>query len=125
MLGKGEEKSGGRERPSILADAFEALLAAMYLDSDVGRVEQFLLPFICRHHLDEETDYKTALQEYVQQIPGSTVSYEQLAESGPDHDKVFSAIVYVNKKQAGKGEGKSKKEAEQAAAKNALSSIKL
>ncbi len=125
LLGKGEEKCGGRERPSTLADAFEALLAAMYLDSDVGQVEKFLLPLICRHKLDKDTDYKTALQEYVQQIPGATVSYKQFAESGPDHDKIFCAIVYVNEKQVGKGEGKSKKEAEQAAAKNALNSNQL
>lgn len=125
LLGKGEEKGGGRERASTLADAFEALLAAMYLDSDLAQVKKFLLPIISRHNLDDETaDYKTVLQEYVQQMPGASISYQQFAESGPDHDKVFSAVVYINDEPIGKGQGKSKKEAEQAAAKNALSAIK-
>ncbi len=126
LLGKGEEKSGGRERPSTLADAFEALLAAMYLDSDMQQVEAFLLPLIRRHILvDDTADYKTLLQEYVQQTPGTSVAYEQVGESGPDHEKIFFAVVYVNGEEAGKGEGKSKKEAEQAAAKSALSHIRL
>ena len=125
LLGKGEEKGGGRERASTLADAFEALLAAMYLDSDLEQVKKFLLPIISRHNLDDETaDYKTVLQEYVQQMPGATISYQQFAESGPDHDKVFSAVVYINEEPIGKGQGKSKKEAEQSAAKNALNSMK-
>ena len=125
LLGKGEEKGGGRERASTLADAFEALLAAMYLDSDLEQVKKFLLPIISRHNLDDETaDYKTVLQEYVQQMPGATTSYQQFAESGPDHDKVFSAVVYINEEPIGKGQGKSKKEAEQSAAKNALNSMK-
>lgn len=125
LLGKGEEKGGGRERASTLADAFEALLAAMYLDSDLEQVKKFLLPIISRHNLDDETaDYKTVLQEYVQQMPGATISYQQFAESGPDHDKVFSAVVYINEEPIGKGQGKSKKEAEQSAAKNALTAMK-
>lgn len=125
LLGKGEEKGGGRERASTLADAFEALLAAMYLDSDLEQVKKFLLPIISRHNLDDETaDYKTVLQEYVQQMPGATISYQQFAESGPDHDKVFSAVVYINDEPIGKGQGKSKKEAEQSAAKNALNAMK-
>lgn len=125
LLGKGEEKGGGRERASTLADAFEALLAAMYLDSDLEQVKKFLLPIISRHNLDDETaDYKTVLQEYVQQMPGATISYQQFAESGPDHDKIFSAVVYINDEPIGKGQGKSKKEAEQSAAKNALSAMK-
>lgn len=125
LLGKGEDKGGGRERPSILADAFEALLAAMYLDADMEQVETFLLPLIRRHMVDDDTlDYKTVLQEYVQQTPGTAIAYEQIGESGPDHQKIFFAAVYINGEDAGKGEGKSKKEAEQSAAKNALSHIK-
>lgn len=126
LLGRGEDKGGGRERPSTLADAFEALLAAMYLDSDMQQVEAFLLPLIRRHIADDDTlDYKTVLQEYVQQTPGTAIAYEQIGESGPDHQKIFFAAVYINGEEAGKGEGKSKKEAEQSAAKNALSHIKI
>ena len=125
LLGKGEEKSEGRERPSTLADAFEALLAAMYLDGGLEPVEKFLLPIIAGHHLDDDTkDFKTVLQEYVQQTPGDKLTYEQAGESGPDHEKLFSAVVYLNDHQIGTGVGKSKKEAEQAAAKDALSHLK-
>jgi len=126
LLGKGEEKGGGRERPSTLADAFEALLAAMYLDSNMEQVESFLLPLIRCHALDDETvDFKTVLQEYVQQTPGITVSYEHVGESGPDHEKIFEAAVYVDGIEKGRGEGRSKKEAEQVAAKNALAHIRI
>lgn len=124
LLGKGEEKGGGRERASVLADAFEALLAAIYLDSDMQQVESFLLPLIRCHTLDDDAaDFKTLLQEYVQQTPGTSVFYEQIGERGPDHDKVFSTVVYINGEKKGVGEGKSKKEAEQSAARDALSHI--
>ena len=126
LLGKGEEKSGGRERPSTLADAFEALLAAMYLDGGMEPVEKFLLPIIAQHNFGEQTtDYKTVLQELVQQNAGDKLRYEHTGESGPDHEKVFSAVVYLNNSIVGEGSGKSKKEAEQSAAQNALSHLSL
>ena len=116
LLGKGEEMSGGRERPSILADAFEALLAAIYLDSDMEHVRAFLLPVIRRHTAtDSGIDYKTALQEKIQRRPGEEISYRSVGETGPDHEKVFRGETML-----GTGSGKSKKEAEQMAAKQAL-----
>lgn len=125
LLGKGEELSGGRERPSILADAFEALLAAMYLDSNMEQVRSFLLPIIERHDVtDSGIDYKTVLQELVQQKPGDEITYRLIGESGPDHNKIFSVSLSLNGNEIGKGDGKSKKEAEQNAAKTAYLSLK-
>ena len=124
QLGRGEEMGGGRKRPSILADAFEALLAAIYLDGGLAPVENFLLPLICEHLLAENTDFKTELQEFLQQKPGREVGYQLLDSTGPDHEKTFSVAVLLNGEQVGRGEGKSKKEAEQMAAKNALEGLK-
>ncbi len=124
MLGKGEEKGGGRERDSILADAFEAVLAAMYLDGgmEVARkhVLRFVLPEL--NHTDDEVfkDYKTALQEIIQRNPEEEVTYILTGESGPDHDKLFTVEVHLNSNVIGTGSGKSKKQAEQSAAKQAL-----
>ena len=124
MLGKGEEKGGGRERDSILADAFEAVLAAMYLDGgmEVARkhVMRFVLPEL--NHTDDEVfkDYKTALQEIIQRNPEESVSYILTDEFGPDHDKQFTVEVHLNSNIIGTGKGKSKKQAEQMAAKQAL-----
>ena len=124
MLGKGEEKGGGRERDSILADAFEAVLAAMYLDGgmEVARkhVMRFVLPEL--NHTDDEVfkDYKTALQEIIQRNPEEEVTYILTGESGPDHDKLFTVEVHLNSNVIGTGSGKSKKQAEQSAAKQAL-----
>ena len=124
MLGKGEEKGGGRERDSILADAFEAVLAAMYLDGgmEVARkhVLRFVLPEL--NHTDDEVfkDYKTALQEIIQRNPEEEVTYILTDESGPDHDKLFTVEVHLNSNVIGTGSGKSKKQAEQSAAKQAL-----
>lgn len=124
-LGKGEEASGGRDRPSILADAFEAVLAGMYLDGGLEHVKTFLMPFI-REELDqidtEESfhDYKTLLQEIVQKNKEEILSYELIDQKGPDHNKRFVVGVYLNSNQIATGEGKSKKEAEQNAAKAAL-----
>lgn len=123
LLGHGEELGGGRERPSLLADAFEALLAAMYLDGGMKPVEQFLLPFIREHQLDSSKDYKTTLQELVQQKPGKELHYQITDVKGPDHEKQFSACVSLDHKVIGEGFGKSKKEAEQMAAQNALKGI--
>jgi len=124
-LGRGEEKGGGRERDSILADAFEAVLAAIYLDGGIEfarkLVKRFILPEL--KHTDDEVfkDYKTALQEIIQRNPEESVTYILTAERGPDHDKEFEIEVHLNSNVIGKGIGKSKKAAEQAAAKQALS----
>jgi len=126
LLGRGEEKGGGRERPSILADAVEAVLAAMYLDGGfrpVARlIKTHLAPGLDRLE-NENTDYKTVLQEVVQVKPGQTLSYQTVDESGPDHLKSFTVEVRLNDKVVGHGTGKSKKEAEQNAAKSALGDI--
>lgn len=123
-LGKGEEMMGGRTRPSILADAFEAVIAAIYLDGGIENARKFILPFV-KDMLDNKdklsfTDYKTLLQEIVQQNPEEVLSYKLVSEKGPDHDKVFVVEVHLNSNVIGKGQGKSKKQAEQMAAKQAL-----
>ena len=124
MLGKGEEKGGGRERDSILADAFEAVLAAMYLDGGMEVARQHVLRFVLPelNHTDDEVfkDYKTALQEIIQRNPEEEVTYILTDESGPDHDKLFTVEVHLNSNVIGTGSGKSKKQAEQSAAKQAL-----
>ena len=126
-LGKGEELSRGRERPSILADMVEALIAAIYLDGGSEAATDFIRHFVLQdaaaHIRSRSIDNKTSLQELVQQQPGSSVRYELLGESGPDHDKRFFYRVYVNGASAGEGSGRTKKEAEQAAAGNALSAL--
>lgn len=122
FLGKGEVMSGGAKRPSILEDAFEALIAAVYLDSGLERTREFLLDFLkpaAENHKTSINDYKTVLQEVVQRNPDQSINY--FVESyGPDHDKVFEAEVRLNSNVIGKGKGKTKKSAEQAAAKEAL-----
>ncbi len=124
MLGKGEEKGGGRERDSILADAFEAVLAAIYLDGGMEPARRHVMNFVLRElqHTDDEVfkDYKTALQEIIQRNPEEAVSYILTGESGPDHDKEFTVEVRLNSNVIGKGTGKNKKRAEQMAAKEAL-----
>ena len=123
-LGKGEDKGGGRERDSILADAFEAVLAAMYLDGGFNMAKNHVMRFIKNElkHTDDEVfkDYKTALQEIIQRNPEESVTYILKSESGPDHDKVFEVEVRLNSNTIGKGMGKNKKQAEQSAAKEAL-----
>ncbi len=123
-LGKGEEKGGGRERDSILADAFEAVLAAMYLDGGMDVAKKHVMRFIIPEleHTEDEVfkDYKTALQEIIQRNPEESVSYFLTGELGPDHDKIFEVEVRLNSNVIGKGKGKSKKRAEQMAAKQAL-----
>lgn len=118
-LGRGEEQSGGRERPSILADAFEALIGAIYLDGGLGPAKKFVLKFLDKAHLNLK-DYKTLLQEIIQQNPGEKVVYVLAGESGPDHNKSFEVEVHLNSNVIGRGKGRSKKRAEQAAAKEAL-----
>ena len=119
FLGKGEENTGGRERPSILADAFEALIGAIFLDGGIAPAKKFILRFLNDSDLHLQ-DYKTLLQEIIQQNPGERLSYIVVKEEGPDHDKSFTVEVHLNSNPIGSGEGKSKKAAEQQAAKEAL-----
>jgi len=124
MLGKGEEHTGGRERPSILADAFEAVIAAIYLDGGLEAARKHVLRFIPDDIGDKSSvsfsDYKTILQEVVQKNPEEKVEYILAAQTGPDHNKAFKIHVCLNSNVIGTGFGKSKKEAEQMAAKEAL-----
>ncbi|MEE1054147.1 MAG: ribonuclease III [Acutalibacteraceae bacterium] len=123
-LGKGEDKNGGRERDSILADAFEAVLAAIYLDGGMEAAKKHIMNTVLhdiKHH-DDDTfkDYKTTLQEIIQRNPEESVTYILIDESGPDHDKRFTVEVHLNSNVIGTGTGKNKKQAEQMAAKQAL-----
>lgn len=124
LLGKGERQHGGAERPSIVADAFEAVTAAIYLDGGMEPARQFLLPFLEQEASNQRRahfkDYKTQLQEIVQQNPGETLRYVLTGESGPDHDKQFTMEVHLNSNVIGRGRGRSKKDAEQKAAHEAL-----
>jgi len=124
LLGKGEEHNGGRNRPSILADAFEALIAAIYLDGGIEAARGFVLPFITEqasHAAGSDLhDYKTQLQEIIQKNPEEKISYVLVDERGPDHDKWFAVEVHLNSNVIGRGEGRSKKAAEQRAAREAL-----
>lgn len=128
-LGRGEENSDGRERPSVLADMVEAVIAAIYLDGGMAPAKEFIMTHVLNHA--EETisqrnrDNKTELQELVQSEPGSTIRYEMVSADGPDHRKVFTYQVFVNGKAMGSGSGFSKKEAEQAAAGSALQQLRL
>ena len=125
LLGHGEELAGSRKRPSIVSDAFEALLAAIYLDGGLEAAKTFVLPYLIQgaEEIAEHTrsyDYKTTLQEIAQQNPGELIQYKLIQASGPDHAKVFEVHCFLNSNLLGKGIGKSKKEAEQMAAKEAL-----
>lgn len=127
-LGKGEALSGGRERHSILADCVEAVIAAMYLDGGFDVARGFIMDQILSQ-LDNGTvslgsDYKTELQELVQQNPNQELTYVMMSESGPDHMKSFTFQVRLNGEALGCGEGHTKKEAEQNAAKRALEAMK-
>ena len=128
LLGKGEALTGGYDKENILADAFEALLAAIYLDagdSAMGIIDRFLLPLV-EKDLSEliskgiDGDYKTPLQQLVQQTEGDVLEYVLLRAEGPDHRKTFEVEVRVNSNPCGRGVGTSKRKAEQAAAKAAL-----
>ncbi|MBQ8296682.1 MAG: ribonuclease III [Ruminococcus sp.] len=124
LLGKGEENTGGRERPSILADAFEAVIAAIYLDGGYEPASKHILRFIPKDiQISKKpvfNDFKTILQEIVQKNPEEKVEYILAGEEGPDHNKRFVVEVCLNSNVIGRGKGKSKKEAEQLAAKEAL-----
>lgn len=126
-LGHGEIMNNGRKRPSIIADAFEALLAAIYLDTGESFevVERFLLPFIAEEidYINEKgvfIDYKTALQQIVQQVNGEILEYVCTEESGPAHSRYFKVEARLNSNIIGRGEAKTKREAEQQAAHEAL-----
>ena len=123
MLGKGEEQGGGRNRDSILADALESVLAACYLDGGMPAARQFIEKFILVNvpvTKLQNADYKTALQELVQQKKNQTIAYRLIGESGPDHDKEFRVELTINDEVVGTGIGSSKKRAEQAAAQKAM-----
>ena len=122
-MGHGEEKNGGRQRASILADATEAVIAAIFLDGGIEAAVSFvermvLSPEAVKAH--HASDYKTELQELVQRKPDQQLKYTDAGESGPDHDKVFLSEVSLNGELIGRGSGRTKKEAEQAAACRAL-----
>lgn len=121
-LGKGEIMTGGRERPSILSDAFESVIAAIYLDGGMEEAKRFVLRFVSKSTTDtaQATDYKTMLQEVIQKNPDEHLTYSLAAQSGPDHNKTFTVEVFLNSNCIGTGSGHSKKKAEQAAAKEAL-----
>lgn len=121
-LGRGEEAGGGRKRQSILADAMEAVFAAVYLDGGIEPVRELIVRVLLGQALaaEERKDYKTTLQEVVQRRSGQVLTYHMISQSGPDHDKTFLFEVRLNGRTVGQGAGHSKKEAEQAAAKDAL-----
>jgi len=125
LLGKGEEATGGRSRTSVLADAFEALIGAIYLDGGYEDVRRFVHSYLIDDALKIGTekdfrDYKTALQELVQNDYNQRLQYKVCREEGPDHAKVFYVSVNLNGRELGRGKGRNKKEAEQMAAKEAL-----
>jgi ribonuclease-3 len=127
LLGKGEEKRGGRDKPSIIADVFEAVLGAVYLDRGLSEAREYLLSFLpddpaadCLEHSHMKTDYKTAVQEVIQKNPGENLTYHIISEEGPPHDRVFTAQLRLNSNPISTGSGRTKKAAEQSAAKTAL-----
>lgn len=125
-LGKGEEACGGRSRPSIIADAVEAVLAAVYLDGGISQarriIQRFILDNMSKAH-EASRDYKTALQEFVQRRSGQSLTYHLVEEAGPDHAKQFTMEVRLNGRPVGQGVGRSKKEAEQMAARVAFHAL--
>lgn len=130
LLGKGEEATGGRDRISILADALEAVIAAIYLDGGLEEASKFIFEFmeeIIENSIEGKIfrDYKTYLQEVLQSKGEQHIWYNLVEEKGPDHNKRFVMEVGINDEVLGVGEGKSKKDAEQVAAKSALKSQKI
>jgi|SRR5690625_133823 len=127
LLGKGEERTGGRSRQALLADVFEAFLGAIYLDQGMATCQTFLERFIFPHIVDDTfshvMDYKTKLQELIQEGKDNVLKYHIIEEKGPSHAKEFHAEVILNDKSRAQGVGHSKKEAEQAAAKNMLEKL--
>ncbi len=129
LLGKGEENSGGRNKSSIISDCFEAVIAAAYLDQGLNAAKKLIYrlfePYFSEIdevniHRDVEFDYKSKLQELIQRLRKATPVYKIVTQEGPDHNKIFTAEVLINGIRITTGKGKSKKEAEQQAAKDAL-----
>ena len=121
FLGRGEEKTGGRQRPSVISDAFEAVLGAIYLDGGIEAAREWLLPLMSDRIKETMSgklykDYKTTLQEFVQRDGKSSVTYKTIKETGKEHNRQFVVSVYINGEAAATAEGHSKKEAEQNAA---------
>lgn len=127
FLGRGELSTGGRARPSILADAFEAVIAAIYLDGGMDAAKTFVTGFLrnAASKAVSSKDYKTVLQEIIQRNPEEVIEYVLTGESGPDHNKRFTVEVHLNSNVMGRGTGKSKKLAEQEAAREALALMGL
>lgn len=128
LVGRGEDSAGGRERDAILCDAFEALIAAIYLNTDIETVRQFVVPFlesesgeILRNHAEE--DVKSRLQEWAQAQGYPSPNYITISESGPDHAKVFEVIAMINNRKIAQGRGSSKQQAEKAAAQNSIKKL--
>ncbi|MFD1928732.1 ribonuclease III [Sporosarcina siberiensis] len=128
LLGKGEEQTGGRMRPALLADVFEAFIGALYMDQGMVPVTKFLenviFPKVTIGAFSHVMDYKSGLQEIIQQTNHGQLEYEVVEEKGPAHSKEFVTVVRLGEKQLGVGSGKSKKEAEQEAARNAIDELK-
>lgn len=128
LLGKGEESSGGRDKKSILADSLEALIGAVYIDSDYEKTKSIVLDFFrekidCAIESGEFFDYKTELQEKTQLLYGTLPEYRVLRQQGEEHKRIFTVAVYLNGKKLGTASGRRKKEAETIAAKKALAEI--
>ncbi len=128
LLGKGEDSAGGRDRDAILCDAFEALIAAIYIKTDIETTRKFLVPFleresgkIIKNHAEE--DVKSRLQEWAQAQGYPSPNYMIINESGPDHAKVFEVVAIVNDRRIARGQGSSKQQAEKAAAENSLKKL--
>ncbi|MBM7586801.1 ribonuclease-3 [Bacillus pakistanensis] len=128
LLGKGEEMTGGRERPALLADVFEAFIGALYLDQGLDTVldilESIVFPKINAGAFSHVMDYKSQLQEFVQRDNAGVIEYEIVQEKGPAHNREFVSRVCLNGQELGVGTGRSKKEAEQHAAQMALEKLK-
>lgn len=125
LLGRGEDHSGGREKPSILSDAVEAVIGALYIDGGMEIAKGFIMRFVCKSVEDALAgrlikDHKTMLQEYVQKRHMGQIVYELCGSTGPDHNKTFSMRVMIAGEAAGEGEGRTKQEAGQQAARAAL-----
>jgi ribonuclease-3 len=127
LLGNGEEITGGREKDSNLADAFEAVLGAIYLDRGFVEIfkilDRYFFTYLLEGEIQDDQDYKSSLQEYVQADDKRSISYKLIEEEGPPHNKIFTIAVYMDEIEMGIGKGKSKKNAEQAAAKEALNKV--
>lgn len=127
LLGNGEEITGGREKDSNLADAFEAVLGAIYLDRGFVEIfkilDRYFFTYLLEGEIQDDQDYKSSLQEFVQADDKRSISYKLIDEEGPPHNKIFTIAVYMDEIEMGIGKGKSKKNAEQAAAKEALNKV--